>query len=107
MVVWGLWQNGQFLFSTGSQSQKTKNLEHNPKCVVCTENAQEAIIVEGVAEIADVKTHRKFLTPLRTEVQVRYVVDEARFARELSSPYGKSIFRASRRAGNFNNNAMR
>jgi len=107
MVVWGLWQNGQFLFSTGSQSQKTKNLEHNPKCVVCTENAQEAIIVEGVAEIADVKTRRKFLTPLRTEVQVRYVVDEARFARELSSPYGKSIFRASRRAGNFNNNAMR
>jgi hypothetical protein len=61
MVVWGLWQDGQFIFSTGSQSQKTKNLAHNPRCVVCNEHAQEAIIVEGVAEIADVKTRRKFL----------------------------------------------
>ena len=61
MVVWGLWQDGQFIFSTGSQSQKAKNLAHNPRCVVCNEHAQEAIIVDGVAEIADVKTRRKFL----------------------------------------------
>jgi len=61
MVVWGLWQNGRLLFSTGSQSQKARNLARNPNCVVCTELANEAVLVEGVAEIADVSSRRKFL----------------------------------------------
>jgi len=61
MVVWGLWQDGRFLFSTGSQSRKGRNLEQNRHCVVCTEHAHEAIIVEGIAEIADVAARRKML----------------------------------------------
>ena len=61
MVVWGLWQDGRFLFSTGSKSRKARNLTQNPKCVVCTEHAQEAIIVEGAAEIVNVPARRKFL----------------------------------------------
>jgi len=61
MVVWGRWQDGRFVFSTGSKSRKARNLEQNPKCIVCTEHAQEAVIVEGVAEIADVAARRKML----------------------------------------------
>jgi hypothetical protein len=61
MVVWGLWQDGRFLFSTGSKSRKARNLAHNANCVVCTEHAQEAVIVEGTAEVADVAARRKFL----------------------------------------------
>ena len=61
MVVWGLWQDGRFLFSTGSKSRKARNLDRNPNCIVCTEQANEAVIVEGVAEIADVSARRKFL----------------------------------------------
>ena len=61
MVVWGLWQDGRLLFSTGSKSRKARNLAQNPNCVVCTEHAHEAVIVEGVAEIADVAARRKFL----------------------------------------------
>src|SRR5271170_737215 len=61
MVVWGLWQDGRFLFSTGSKSRKARNLAQNPNCIVCTEHAQEAVIVEGVAEIADVAARRRFL----------------------------------------------
>ena len=61
MVVWGLWQDGRFLFSTGSKSRKARNLADNPNCIVCTEHAHEAIIVEGVAEIADVAARRKLL----------------------------------------------
>ena len=61
MVVWGLWQEGRFLFSTGSKSRKARNLARNKKCVVCTEHAQEAVIVEGIAEIADVTARRKLL----------------------------------------------
>lgn len=61
MVVWGLWQDGRFLFSTGSTSRKTRNLAENPRCIICTEHAQEAIIVEGIAEIADVAARRKLI----------------------------------------------
>lgn len=61
MVVWGLWQDGRFLFSTGSKSRKARNLAQNANCVVCTEHAHEAVIVEGLAEIADVPARRKFL----------------------------------------------
>ncbi|MGB6479262.1 MAG: pyridoxamine 5'-phosphate oxidase family protein [Candidatus Sulfotelmatobacter sp.] len=61
MVVWGLWQDGCFLFSTGSKSRKARNLAQNTNCVVCTEHAHEAVIVEGTAEIAGVPARRKFL----------------------------------------------
>src|SRR5271169_22802 len=61
MVVWGLWQDGRLLFSTGSKSRKARNLAQNPNCVVCTEHANEAVIVEGVAEVAAVAARRKFL----------------------------------------------
>jgi len=63
MVVWGMWQDGRFLFSTGSTSRKARNLEANPKCILCTEDAAEAIIVEGIAEIADVAARKKMLPP--------------------------------------------
>jgi len=61
MVVWGLWQDGRFVFSTGKESRKARNLEKNPRCIVCNELAHEAIIVEGVAEIADVAARRKMI----------------------------------------------
>jgi Pyridoxamine 5'-phosphate oxidase len=61
MVVWGLWQDGRFLFSTGSKSRKARNLAQNYNCVVCTEHAHEAVVVEGVVEVADVPTRRRLL----------------------------------------------
>jgi hypothetical protein len=61
MVVWGLWQDGRLLFSTGSKSRKARNLAANANCVVCTELANEAVIVEGIAETADVAARRKLL----------------------------------------------
>jgi nitroimidazol reductase NimA-like FMN-containing flavoprotein (pyridoxamine 5'-phosphate oxidase superfamily) len=50
MVVWGLWMDGRLYFSTGLQSRKARNLARNPHCIVCTENAAEAVIVEGTAQ---------------------------------------------------------
>jgi Pyridoxamine 5'-phosphate oxidase len=61
MVVWGLWQDGRFLFRTGSKSRKARNLAENSNCIVCTELANEAVIVEGKSEIADLPARRKFL----------------------------------------------
>ena len=55
MPVWGVWLEdaepaGAFYFSTGSNTRKARNLAANPRCVVCSECADEAIIVEGVAK---------------------------------------------------------
>jgi hypothetical protein len=61
MVVWGLWQDGRLLFSTGKTSRKARNLAHNSNCIICTEHAHEAVIVEGVAEIAEVAARRKMI----------------------------------------------
>jgi hypothetical protein len=61
MVVWGLWMDGAFLFTTGSQSRKTRNLAKNPHCIVATEDAAEAVIVEGEARIVDVPVRKVFL----------------------------------------------
>jgi Pyridoxamine 5'-phosphate oxidase len=62
MPVWGLWLDGAFCFSTGSQSRKARNLRENPHCVVCNENSEEAVVVEGRAEAwRDVPAIRNFL----------------------------------------------
>ena len=50
MVIWGLWHGGVFYFITGSRSRKTRNLESNAHCVIGTEQAHEAVVVEGAAD---------------------------------------------------------
>lgn len=50
MPVWGVWLDGAWYFSTSATSRKSRNLERNPKCVVCNESAKEAVIMEGRAE---------------------------------------------------------
>ena len=61
MIVWGLWLDGAFHFSTGGQSRKARNLKANPRCVVCSEKANEAVVVEGVVEVSnDVKLRKRF-----------------------------------------------
>jgi len=49
MPVWGIWLNGAWYCSTGTKTRKARNLAKNPYCTVCTENAEEAVILEGVA----------------------------------------------------------
>lgn len=59
MVVWGLWLASVFYFSTGRESQKSRNLKANPNCVVCNELAHEAVIVEGIARAVSEAAMRK------------------------------------------------
>ena len=63
MIIWGLWLDGAFWFGTGSQTQKARNLAKNPNCIVGTQNAAEAVIVEGVAEIVTDAALRRKLEP--------------------------------------------
>jgi hypothetical protein len=60
MIIWGLWFEGSFWFGTGSHTQKAHNLAKNPNCVVGTQDAAEAVILEGVAElVTDPAVERK------------------------------------------------
>ena len=61
MVVWGLWLDHTFLFSTGKNSRKGRNLAANPRCVVGTEHAYEAVVVEGrVSQVRDERLKKRF-----------------------------------------------
>ena len=51
MPVWGLWRDDGFYFSTGGRSRKARNLAANPNCIVCNEDAEQGVIVEGRASV--------------------------------------------------------
>jgi hypothetical protein len=79
MVVWGLWQDGAFLFSTGRESRKARNLAENKHSIVCTEHASQAVIVEGIAEeVREASVRRKFLSAY----EKKYDFDMSSFADE-------------------------
>jgi hypothetical protein len=72
MPIWGLWLDDSFQFSTGTESRKARNLIANPRCVVCPEGAEEAIVVEGVAEVRE-----EAPADFAREYRVKYDVDVA------------------------------
>ena len=49
MVIWGIWLENAYYFSTASTTRKSRNLAANSNCIVCNENVEEAVIVEGQA----------------------------------------------------------
>jgi hypothetical protein len=54
MLVWGVWWQDAFWFSTGSRTRKARNLAGNPHCAIGTEKADEAVVLEGTAqEVSD------------------------------------------------------
>jgi len=62
MVIWALWMDGTLYFSTGSTSRKARNLAKDPRCTMCTENAAEAVVLEGTVETEQrVERIREFL----------------------------------------------
>ena len=63
MIIWGLWFDGAFWFGTGGKTQKARNLSKNANCIVGTQNAAEAVILEGVAELIAEPDLRRKLEP--------------------------------------------
>jgi pyridoxine/pyridoxamine 5'-phosphate oxidase len=64
MVVWGVWWQDAFWFSTGLRSRKAKNIAGNANCVIATEKADEAVIVEGIAqEVSDRAAWKPLIEP--------------------------------------------
>ena len=56
MIIWGLWLDDNFWFSTGSTSRKARNLAANPRCAIGTDDAAKAVILEGSVELIDAKS---------------------------------------------------
>jgi Pyridoxamine 5'-phosphate oxidase len=48
MLVWGVWWENAFWFSTGPNTRKAKNIAANRFCSIGTERADEAVIVQGI-----------------------------------------------------------
>jgi hypothetical protein len=81
MPVWGLWLDDTFQFSTGRASRKAKNLAANPRCVVCPEGGEEAVVVEGiVSELSEKATWGRF-----------FAAYEAKYGMDVSS-MGEPLF---------------
>ena len=53
MPVWGLWRDDAFVFSTGTESRKARNLAADPRVVVHLESGDEVVLLEGVAEATE------------------------------------------------------
>lgn len=53
MGMHGLWHDDAYYFGTSSATRKAKNLALNPHCALISEDMNELIIVEGVAELVD------------------------------------------------------
>jgi len=59
MVIWGVWLGQDLWFSTGGKSRKARNLADNPDCAIGTDDAAEAVILEGAVELIDAQ-HPEF-----------------------------------------------
>jgi nitroimidazol reductase NimA-like FMN-containing flavoprotein (pyridoxamine 5'-phosphate oxidase superfamily) len=68
MPMWGVWLDGAWYFSTAATSRKSRNLEQNASCVVCNDNAEEAVILEGAAKrLHDAEIPRQAFTDYKAK----------------------------------------
>jgi len=72
MPVWGVWHDGTFWFSSSRRSRKARNLAADPRCVVTTENPEEPVVVEGLAEVV---TDPRALARLLALENAKYATD--------------------------------
>ncbi len=76
MPVWAMWHAGRLLFSSSRQSRKARNLRHDPRCVLTSEDPRNALVVEGVAELITQREELEaFLTAENTKYGTSYGFD--------------------------------
>jgi PPOX class probable F420-dependent enzyme len=89
MPVWGVWRDNAFYFSTGRNSRKFRNLARNPACAVCSDNSDEAVVVEGTAEVISEKSALK---PVFAAYKEKYKMDIAGMGEPLLLVRPKVVF---------------
>src|SRR3954447_17120667 len=53
MPIWGIWLGGMYCISTAITSVKSKNLKANPACVVTSSDGDDAVVLEGRAQLSE------------------------------------------------------
>ncbi|HEY2723687.1 MAG TPA: pyridoxamine 5'-phosphate oxidase family protein [Pseudonocardiaceae bacterium] len=51
LPVWGVWLGDALWFSCGAGSRKRRNLAHQPRCAVTTQDPEQPVMLQGSAEI--------------------------------------------------------
>jgi hypothetical protein len=87
MPVWGIWHEDAFWFSSSKPSRKSKNLAADPRCVVTTEDADNPVVVEGMAELIAGPDDLATLLALENS---KYSTD---YGIEMLDPVANSAFR--------------
>jgi nitroimidazol reductase NimA-like FMN-containing flavoprotein (pyridoxamine 5'-phosphate oxidase superfamily) len=104
MPVWGVWLDEAFYFSTGKQSRKARNLADNPHCVICPENAEESVILEGIAEeVFDKALYKEFAVAY----EAKYQWNMEGFAEPLYVVHPKVVFALIETGEQFSSTATR
>ena len=63
MPVWAVWWDDALWFSSGLRSRKARNLEHDGRCTLTTDDARNPVVVDGDAErIVDLDLRRASTT---------------------------------------------
>jgi len=74
--VWGVWLAGGVWFSAGGRSRKTRNVAHDPRGVVTTDNPLEPVIVEGhVDRVRDPAAIQAFTDAVNAKYETEYPVE--------------------------------
>jgi hypothetical protein len=69
MPVWGAWHDDALWFSSSLESRKARNLQHDGRCVVTTDDAKNPVIVEGDAARVE---ERELLVAFNDAVNAKY-----------------------------------
>lgn len=72
--------DGAFYFSTGAESRKARNLARDPRCVICNDDAAEAVIVEGTARLREGAGDASFRKRFAQLYQKKYKWDMSEFS---------------------------
>ncbi|MBV9324281.1 MAG: pyridoxamine 5'-phosphate oxidase family protein [Chloroflexi bacterium] len=87
MPVWAIWHDQTLLFSSSKRSRKARNLANDPRCVLTTDDPQNAVVVEGVAELI---TERQELEAFLAAENAKYATT---YGFEMVDPSANSCFR--------------
>jgi PPOX class probable F420-dependent enzyme len=86
-AVWGTWHAGQALFTCAPTSAKARNLARDPRATVATEDANDPVVVEGVArEVTDRAEWAACMDALNAKYPGSYPVDGGTGGCYLVSP---------------------
>jgi PPOX class probable F420-dependent enzyme len=76
MPVWAVCDDDALWFSTSVRSRKARNLAHDPRVVITTEDALDPVVIEGRAEvITDSAAIARFLGLSNAKYNVDYQLD--------------------------------